>query len=178
MRESRLFLLLLAALMVSLGASASAQERSAALDDACLAALDVCSVDCTALDDGLQALTCLNRCDAAATICLGDDKATLSAEEYLAHQGYGLSFKAAACHSLTPCPPEYGACTNWSSFSDCGDPHCGISTLCKECDEWGQCTAAGPAMKQDRERFRVCFDQQMQGCTEYQRTSSTLGCGC
>lgn len=33
-------------------------------------------------------------------------------------------------------------------------------------------------MKQRRERYRVCFNQQMEACTEYQHAVSTLSCGC
>lgn len=159
------------------GASAAAQ--TAELDEACLVALDACSANCNDLGDEVNTASCLSRCERAASVCFGDAEPTLSADEYLAFWGENvLLTKAAACNSTTPCPPEYGACTGWSGFSDCGDPFCGISTLCKICDEWGQCTAGGPATKQNRERFRVCFNAQMQGCTEYQRASQTLHCGC
>jgi hypothetical protein len=68
-------------------------------------------------------------------------------------------------------------CDNWSSFSDCGDEFCGAAFGCGECNE-GQCEAYGPAMRQLRERYRVCFNPQGQPCTEYQLTATTLGCGC
>jgi len=178
MRRVPLILTLLITLTIPMGTSASAQDGPGVLDEACLAALDLCSVSCAELGDVTEALGCRSRCDAAATTCFGDEPATLSSEEYLAYWGNALTFKAAACHSTTPCPTEYGSCGSWSGFSDCGDPFCGPSTLCKRCNEWGQCLAAGPATKQNRERFRVCFNAQQQGCTEYQRASQTLGCGC
>lgn len=159
--------------------SAPATAQAAELDEACLVALDACSANCNELGDEVNTASCLSRCDRAATVCFGDEEATLSADAYLAYWGENvLLTKAAACNDTTPCPPEYDACTNWSSFSDCGDPFCGPSTLCKRCDEWGQCLVAGPATKQNRERYRVCFTPQMQGCTEYQRSSLTLYCGC
>ncbi|HEX6198850.1 MAG TPA: hypothetical protein VF150_01195, partial [Thermoanaerobaculia bacterium] len=145
MRRSSLLLTLMAALpcLLLMGAAAHAQPEE--LDGACIVALDVCSSSCNDLDDRAQTVGCLSRCDKAASVCLGDEEPTLSSVEYLAHWSDGLVFEAAgACHSTTPCPPEYGSCASWSTFQDCGDPFCGISTLCKECDEWGLCTAGGP----------------------------------
>lgn len=179
MRRSSLVLTLMTALpcLLLMGAAAHAQPEE--LEGACIVALDVCSASCNDLGDRAQTARCLSRCDKAASVCLGDEEPTLSSEEYLAHWSDGLVFEmSGACHSTTPCPPEYGACASWSTFQDCGDPFCGISTLCPECDEWGQCTAGGPGMKQRRERYRVCFNQQQQGCTEYQHAMQTLSCGC
>lgn len=179
MKRAPLILALLTTLTFPLAVSAAPQDESGVLDGACMAALDLCSVNCTALGDGVEALSCVTRCNQAAALCLGDEEPTLSSEEYLAHWGDALVLKSSpTCNDTTPCPPEYGSCGSWSGFYDCGDPFCGISTLCKRCDEWGQCTAGGPAMKQNRERYRVCFNAQMQGCTEYQRGVQTLGCGC
>lgn len=179
MRRLSLILALLTTLTFPLVVSASPQDGSAVLVESCVAALDVCSVTCNDLGDGEKTKSCLTRCDQAAATCFGDEEVTLSSEEYLAHWGDALVFAhSGACHDTTPCPPEYGSCGSWSGFSDCGDPFCGPSTLCKICDEWGQCTAGGPATKQSRERFRVCFNQQMEGCTEYQRTSQVENCGC
>jgi hypothetical protein len=177
-RPTLAFTLILGLAFLALG-SAPAQAQAAELDGACLVALDACSASCNDLGDEVSSASCLSRCNTAVTPCLGDEEPTLSSEAYLTAWGENpLSTKAAACHDLTPCPPEYGSCGSWSAFEDCGDPHCGPSTLCKICDEWGQCTAAGPATKQSVERYRVCFNAQMQGCTEYQRASQTLYCGC
>ncbi|MEA2563664.1 MAG: hypothetical protein QOH06_5168 [Acidobacteriota bacterium] len=115
------------------------------------------------------------------------EAATMNSEDFVARFGFqasptsGLKVVtafAAACHSTTPCGSAYGACANWSSFSDCGDQFCGAALGCGECDEWGHCEAYGPALKQLRERYRVCFNQLGQSCTEYQLAASTGGCGC
>lgn len=178
MRRSSLVPTLMTALPCLLLMGAAAQAQSTELDGACIAALDVCSASCNDLGDRAQTVGCLSRCNQAASTCLGDEEPTLSSVDYLAHWSDGLVFEmSGACHDTTPCPPEYGSCGSWSTFEDCGDPFCGVSTLCGECDEW-RCEAGGPATKQNRERFRVCFNQQQQGCTEYQRAVSTLGCGC
>lgn len=178
MNRSKLVLSTLALAFLVGGTAASAQSTE--LDTACLVALDACSANCNDLAEPGLSRSCLSRCDAAATTCFGDPAPTLSSERYLAHWGDALVLtkSAPACNDTTPCPAEYGSCGSWSGFYDCGDPYCGVSSLCKICDEWGQCTAGGPATKQNRERYRVCFNQQMQSCTEYQRGIQTLGCGC
>lgn len=164
--------------LLTLG-SAPASAQATVLEEACLVGLDTCSLNCNEIGDPASAATCRTRCEKAATTCFGDEQPTLSSEQYLAYWGDNvLATKASACHDTTPCPSEYGSCGSWSTFSDCGDPFCGISTACKICDEWGQCTAGGPALTQYRERYRVCFNAQMEGCTEYQRVTQSLGCGC
>ena len=157
--------------------SAAAPAQPAVLAEACLVALDACSVSCHEIGDPQLSAGCLARCDLAAATCFDDEEVTLSSEDYLGKRTSGLFTKAAACHDTTPCPAEYGSCGSWSGFSDCGDPICGPSSLCQTCNEWGQCLL-GPATKQRRERFRVCFNQQMEGCTEYQWATQTLSCGC
>lgn len=179
MNRATLLPALLTTLVFLLLAGAPAPAQTAVFDQACVAALDLCSATCNDLGVRAKTQSCLTRCNKAAATCFGDEEVTLSSEEYLAHWGDVVAFShSGACHDTTPCPQEYGSCASWSQFEDCGDPFCGISTLCPECDEWGQCTAGGPAMKQNRERYRVCFNQQMEGCTEYQRTVQTLSCGC
>ena len=179
MKRSTLCFVLVTVLAIPVVAGAAARAQSSALDEACAVALDRCFTNCDGRSDSVQATQCRIGCENSAATCLPDEVPTLSSEEYLAFQGQSPLFtKAAACHDTTPCPTEYGSCGTWSSFTDCGDEFCGPSFACKRCDEWGQCTAAGPALKQRRERYRVCFNQQMEGCTEYQWTTTTYDCGC
>ena len=64
----------------------------------------------------------------------------------------------------------------WSGYSDCGDPICGIYRWCGDCGDpfgcWDQAT------RQRQERFRVCFNQFGQSCTEYQNVLVLVACGC
>lgn len=144
----------------------------------CQAAQDRCMVGCLGRDDN-QVRSCLLGCDNAAALCSCDEPVTLSSEEYVAaNQGLKLvTAFSEACHSTTPCGPEYGSCAGWSSVYDCGDQYCGYAVGCGLCNEW-QCEYGGPALRQDVERYRVCFDQFANACTEYQRSSSNYGCGC
>jgi hypothetical protein len=84
----------------------------------------------------------------------------------------------AACHGNVSCQPNYPSCASWSGYSDCDAPFCGLGQGCGECicDEFRCKCFAGPAMKQYRERFRVCFDQFGNSCTEWQRILTTLFC--
>jgi hypothetical protein len=83
--------------------------------------------------------------------------------------------KADTCHSTTPCGSAYPSCAGWSGYSDCGDPICGIYRWCGDCgDPFGWDLAT----RQRRERFRVCFNQFGQSCTEYQNILVLVACGC
>jgi len=161
--------------------SANAVQAQEAKCRSCEIALQRCAINCFGREEAKAMRACLIGCDNTAAACSCDEPATLSAEEYVARfdliQGVTDS-KALACHSTTPCGSYYGACTNWSSYTDCGDPFCGPTLGCGECNEWGQCEAAGPGLKQSRERYRVCLSALNEACTEYQRTSSSFGCGC
>lgn len=159
--------------------SAAAVEAQAARCRPCDLAQERCSVNCFGREDKLERSACLIGCDNAAALCSCDEPVTLRSEDVVAASLWPdpVGF-AGACHSTTPCGSEYGSCASWSSYSNCGDPFCGVALGCGECNEWGQCEAGGPATKQNRERYRVCFNAQGQQCTEYQRTSINLGCGC
>lgn len=163
-------------LLVLSAAAAEAQEGKCR---PCQIAQEQCSVNCMGRE-GKAIGACLIRCDNAAALCSCDEPATLSAEEYVERFAptKAVTDFSVACHSTTPCGSAYGACTNWSTYSACDDPFCGPTLGCGECDEWGHCEAGGPGMKQRRERYRVCFDQLNQACTEYQRATVSLGCGC
>lgn len=159
--------------------SAAAVEAQAARCRPCEIVQERCSVNCFGRGDKENIGSCLIGCDNAAAVCTCDEPATLSAEEYV--EKFGLKLVtgfSVECHSTTPCGSEYGACTNWSGFSSCGDPYCGYAVGCGECNEYGQCEYGGPAEKQNLERYRVCFNQQGQSCTQYQLSVSTGMCGC
>lgn len=179
------------AVLLLLVLSAAAVPAQAATCRSCAIAQESCSVNCLGRE-GKAIGACLIKCDNAAAVCSCDEPATLNSEDFVAkfgpQPGPAASAEAGinvmtdfsvACHSTTPCGSTYyGSCANYSSYTDCGDPTCGLAIGCGECDEWGHCQAAGPGIKQLRERYRVCFNPQGQSCTEYQRTSSVLQCGC
>lgn len=75
-----------------------------------------------------------------------------------------------ACHGTSVCPPEFGACTNWSPVSTCG-----TTTEACSCT---QCTGAGCFIGNLKttttERYRVCFTDTREPCTEYQNSNSVL----
>jgi hypothetical protein len=146
----------------------------------CKAALERCSIKCLGADKAEMG-SCMRSCDNAAAACTAcDDEVTLRSEDVVARMPWlAKDFeKTAACHSTTPCDYNiYGSCAGWSGYTDCDDPFCGFGAGCGEdCPEIGPCP--GPAMKQRRERYRVCFDPYNNSCTEYQRTTLTLDCGC
>jgi hypothetical protein len=82
----------------------------------------------------------------------------------------------AACHGNVSCQPNYPSCASWSGYSDCGDPICGIYRWCGNCGDPFGCW--DDATRQQRERFRVCFDQLGNSCTEWQTTLVLTACGC
>jgi hypothetical protein len=176
MYKSSQVLTLIAALSLVLLPAATAQSQPA-VSDSCVFDLDNCSVNCLGLEDPAKVETCMIGCSNAAATYSPDEKPTLDSEEFLARWGEDPFAKAGACHSTTPCPSEYASCGSWSGYSDCGDPYCGVYRTCgAPCPEYPFCF--GEATRQARERFRVCFNQQAQSCTEYQRTSIVLYCGC
>jgi len=147
---------------------------------------DRCLVNCFGLEDQSQMLGCLIGCDNAAAERTVDEEVTLSSEEYVARWGNGGVTAASACHGTAPCPAEYGSCASWSSYTACGGPYCGTYIYC--CEPLGPTGPApsapncdfyyGDALRQYKERYRVCFNASGQSCTEYQRTSYIIGCGC
>jgi hypothetical protein len=176
--STRLSFVLTSLLLLVLSAAAVQAQEVACR--ACAIAQESCAVNCFGRDDKKEMKACLIGCDNAAAVCSCDEPATLNSEDYVARFGFleAVTDSKAACHSTTPCDSSYGACANWSSYTNCGDPFCGPTLGCGVCDEWGQCTAGGPGMKQFRERYRVCFNEFGQSCTEWQRTTSSGGCGC
>lgn len=166
--------------------SAAAVQAQAATCRPCALAQERCSVNCLGRE-GKAIGSCLIGCDNAAALCSCDEPATLNSEDFVARFGPQSGAQAGpkvvtdfsvACHSTTPCGTAYGSCASWSTYSDCGDPFCGVAVGCGECNEWGQCETGGPGIKQRMERYRVCFDALGQSCTEYQRSTVTESCGC
>jgi hypothetical protein len=88
----------------------------------------------------------------------------------------GAARAADACHGTVSCQPNYPSCAGWSGYADCGDPLCGIYRWCGDCGDPFGCW--DPATRQTRERFRVCFDQFGNSCTEWQSTLVLVACGC
>ena len=159
--------------------SAAAVPAQAAKCRPCQIAQESCSVNCFGREDKDEMRSCLIGCDNAAALCSCDEPVTLSSEDYVARFGsQDVTQLKSACHDTTTCGSEYASCASWSGYTNCGDPFCGPTLGCGECNEWGQCTAGGPGMKQFRERYRVCFNAVGDPCTEYQRTTSSGGCGC
>jgi hypothetical protein len=145
----------------------------------CASAHQHCSATCFSFGEKEGLGACLTACDNAAATCTCDQTVSLRSEDLVSWEWPSMT--KAACHAIVSCQPNYPSCAGWSSYSNCGDPFCGVALGCGECvcDEFGcQCEAGGPAMKQFRERFRVCFNQAGNSCTEWQRASVTLGCGC
>lgn len=185
--STRLSLIAALLLLVLSTAAVQAQETTCR---SCASAQERCSVNCLGRE-GKAMGACLIKCDNAAAECSCDEPATLNSEDFVARFGEqpgpgakpeaGLKLVtdfSVACHSTTPCGSAYGSCAGYSSYSDCGDPVCGLTMGCGECDEWGHCQAAGQGLKQLKERYRVCFNSTGQSCTEYQRTQVTLSCEC
>lgn len=115
---------------------------------------------------------CLRACNNAAAV-------TLRSEDLVQ---WGLvSIDKAACHASVSCQPNYPSCASWSSYSTCGDPFCQFQFSCGEtiCHEGGLCfPEGGPARHVPYERFRVCFDQFGNSCTEWYRLNIYTCGGC
>lgn len=142
---------------------------------ACELAQKRCTVGCFGVGDKSTMAACLMGCDNAAATCSCEGKATLNSEDLIPRPDL-FGEKALACHSTTPCGTEYASCATWSGFYDCGDPYCGFYRWCGDCDSDFGCF--GPALRQHREQYRVCFNSQGQSCTEYQGAITFLACGC
>jgi hypothetical protein len=79
-----------------------------------------------------------------------------------------------ACQSSTTCPPEFGACTNWSASEECAFS-CGSLCRCIFTPE-GDCEPEVRG-RSTFNSFRICFDPSGNGCTQWRQTISTF-CGC
>lgn len=141
----------------------------------CAVAHANCFANCFGLPEKEGMRACLTACDNAVATCTCDEAVTLRSEELVEWEWPSLS--KAACHSTTPCGSAYASCAGWSSYADCGDLFCGTGMGCgSNCNPFKPCF--GPALQQWRERFRVCFNEFGQSCTEWQRVVLTYECGC
>jgi hypothetical protein len=155
---------------------AVAPPQAAGCSD-CAFAYQTCSSTCFSLGEIGVMGKCLTGCDNAAAMCTCDQSVNLRSED-LVNFEWPNQFKA-TCHGNVSCQPNYPSCAGWSSYSDCGTPFCGNGPHCGEC-EWIEgklFCPPGPAWKQYRERFRVCFDQYGNSCTEWQQ-NLLITCGC
>lgn len=182
-RCSALSVLVFALLLILPGLAAAADERPAgphagmafegvapagsAGCGVCVAAYQKCSNTCFSRGDKSGMGKCLTACDNAAATCTCDNVANLRSEDLVGFDWPSQS--KAACHGNVSCQPNYPSCASWSSYSNCEDPFCGVGAHCGECTCDIKCICGpGPALKQKEERFRVCFDQFGNSCTEWQ----------
>lgn len=143
---------------------------------ACVSAQKRCSATCFGLDGEMGLGACLTACDNAAALCSCEDGVTLRSEDVVTARPGLIESLTTACHSTTSCQPAYPSCASWSSYSSCDAPFCGTGNRCGlGCPNPGFCP--GPATIDRLERFRVCFDQFGNSCTEWQVTTLTV-CGC
>ena len=61
--------------------------------------------------------------------------------------------------------PDYPSCASWSSYYTCGPVFCAPDPR----------NPAGVSLYQNVERFRLCFNQTGQSCTEYQGMKIKIG---
>jgi hypothetical protein len=170
--------LLISVLSFAVATPATAATAKAGNCSVCGVSQERCTANCLGREDDDDRLACLMACDNAAATCSCDEPVTLRSEDVVGAADGGPSPYTQACHSTTPCPPEYSSCASWSSYVDCDDPWCGVYRYCPDPPYCESGLCFGPALEQNQERYRVCFNQQSDSCTEYQRTTVRLGCGC
>jgi hypothetical protein len=157
----------------------SAAPAQAASCGPCEVARVDCSTNCFGREDKTELQACLITCENAAATCSCDEAVTLRSEDFVVKSTWrSTTALLAACHATTPCGSAYPSCGSWSSYSNCDAVFCGIGPGCGDCSDPVSNCGPGPAMRQRRERFRVCFNALGQHCTEYQRATITLVCGC
>jgi hypothetical protein len=143
----------------------------------CAFAHQHCSQACFSLVEKGGIGKCLTQCDNAAATCTCDPAVGLRSED-LVSQEWLSSNKNHACNADVSCQPNYPSCASWSGYSTC-DTHC-FATF----PRCGPCTCDGPYCWCERgpggteylQRFRVCFDQFNNSCTEWQTTFGNF-CG-
>ena len=134
----------------------------------CTAVYQRCAATCFGRDDKSGMGACLTGCDNIAATCSCDEVGALRSEDLVAFEW--PSAAKAACHGTVSCQPNYPSCASWSGYAACDTPYCGTGIHCGECtcDEFRCWCGPGPALKEKEERFRVCFDQYGNSCTEWQ----------
>ena len=142
----------------------------------CAIAFQRCSTACFGRGDKTGMGACLTGCDNLAATCTCDQQGGVNLRSEDLVRWDPSSMTKDACHGYLSCQPNYPSCASWSGYSSCGDPFCGTGHRCgDDCEPWGPCP--GDAWKEFLERFRVCFDQYGNSCTEWQ-TTQTSSCGC
>jgi len=173
----RLFPPLSSALQASALPQAMTCERCAGAQQQCFA---TCFAE---TDKGLMS-ACLTACNNAAATCTCDGTLALRSEEFV-QRGLVTFTESATCNPVVSCQPDYPSCGTWSSYSGCGEPWCDVEEDCPDCSRcendppgFPECLCdPGPAHHEIFERFRVCFNEFLEGCVEWQRTIGYM-CGC
>ena len=130
-----------------------------------------CSSACFSLAEKGGLGKCLTQCDSAAALCTCDQPVTLRSEDLVSPEW--LSQNKAACHGTVSCQPGYASCAGWSPYSVCGTSQCTTGVRCgEECDGPYCWPVSGPLWVESQERYRVCFDQFHNPCTEWQTTTT------
>jgi hypothetical protein len=133
----------------------------------CALAFDKCFATCFAHLGKRTTGACLTACYKAAVTCTCDGAVTLRSED-LVEWGLVSLNKEEACHGPVSCQPNYPSCAGWSPLYACGEPSCVQgSYTCLGCDE-ESCPEPPTVLAHHSERFRVCFDQFGNSCTEWQ----------
>lgn len=136
-----------------------------------------CSAACFSLAEKGGMGKCLTQCDNAAATCTCDQTVTLRSEDLVSHEW--LSQNKAACNEPVSCQPDYASCAGWSPYSVCGDSFCRNRIGCsQECDGPYCWPTSGPILIESWERYRVCFDQFGNSCTEWQSTTTSTCNAC
>jgi hypothetical protein len=81
-----------------------------------------------------------------------------------------------SCQAPSSCPPQFGACTNWSTPNLCNSV-CGQSFCICRPIRFCEGEPPEPRGVDTYDQYRVCFDPQQNGCTEWSNTVQSF-CGC
>jgi hypothetical protein len=87
-----------------------------------------------------------------------------------------ISVTASSCQASSTCPAQFASCTSWSTPSLCSAT-CGVSfCLCRPLPDC-EGEPRTPREVDNYNSFRICFDPDLNGCTEWSKTTSQF-CGC
>jgi hypothetical protein len=144
--------------------------------ESCALAHQKCFATCFAGAGKRAASACLTACDKAAASCSCEGEATLRSEDLVRWGVVGITKDG--CHPTSLCPSGYSSCAGWSADTVCGASYCQNESWCGDpwCDN-GCDPDGGPANYTPYERFRVCFDQFGNSCTEWLSYDAGF-CGC
>jgi len=154
----------------------AAPPPQATSSETCALIHQKCFSNCFADADKREMAACLTACDKAAASCTPDGAAILRSEDLVS---WGVvSLTKSGCHPTQFCPSSYASCAGWSGDSVCDASYCENESFCGDpwCDN-GCDPNGGPANHTPYERFRVCFDQFGNPCTEWFSYAAVF-CGC